>query len=54
MFYVGTHANVIELTPPLNLSTAEVDQGLDIFDRALAYVTRGAVPDSAVAPFKGW
>ena len=53
-FYVGLRSNVLELTPALNVSDAEVEEGVDIIDRALADVTRGLVSDADVAPFMMW
>lgn len=35
---VGPEHNVIEMTPPLNISQEDVDIGLDCFDRALSIV----------------
>ena len=47
-------SNVLEFTPPLTLSAAEVDQGLAILDRALEDVAAGKVADEDIARFAGW
>jgi 4-aminobutyrate aminotransferase len=54
LFYVGMRGNVLELTPPLTLSAAEVEEGVDILDRAMTDVARGLVTDADVAPFMMW
>ena len=54
MYYVGRHSNVIELTPPLTLTAAEAEEGLQIIDQALEDVENDRVPDSSVAPYAGW
>jgi 4-aminobutyrate aminotransferase len=52
--YVGLDANVLEITPPLTVSEAEIAEGLDIIDRALGDTARGVVPDDAVQAFMNW
>lgn len=54
LYYVGMNSNVLELTPPLNLSSAEADEGVEILDRAIHDVTNGHVPDDAIRAFEGW
>ena len=52
--YVGLAANVLEITPPLNLSDAECDEGLAIIDQALIDVAEGRVSDEAVQAYMNW
>src|SRR5262245_12286658 len=54
LYYVGVNSNVLEFTPPLTLSEAEVDEGIDILDAALADVAAGRVDETAAAKFSGW
>jgi 4-aminobutyrate aminotransferase len=53
-FYVGMRGNVLELTPPLTLTEAEVAAGVAIIDQAMTDVGRGVVSDADVAPFTMW
>ena len=52
--YVGLAANVLEITPPLNLNDAECDEGLTIIDQALTDVAEGRVSDEAVQAYMNW
>jgi 4-aminobutyrate aminotransferase len=54
VFYVGQHSNVLELTPPITLSAAEVQEALQILDRSFEDVAAERVPDSALAGYAGW
>ncbi len=54
VYYVGMFSNVLEITPPLIMTEAEIDEGVEILDRALTDVEAGRVDDALVAPFAGW
>lgn len=54
LFYVGVHSNVLELTPPLTISSEEIVRGVEVLDRALADAEAGRVSDEQVAGFAGW
>ena len=52
--YVGTYSNVVEITPPLTISREEVDQALEIFEKALDDVEKDQVDKEKVKKFAGW
>jgi 4-aminobutyrate aminotransferase len=54
LFYGGLYSNVLEFTPPLTLTRADVDQGVEIIDRSLSDVEAGRVPDERLGKFLGW
>jgi 4-aminobutyrate aminotransferase len=54
VYYAGMWGNAIEITPPLILSRAEIDEGVSILDQAIADVLAGKVSDETVAQFAGW
>jgi 4-aminobutyrate aminotransferase len=54
LFYGGLYSNVLELTPPLTLTRADVDRGVDILDRSLADVEAGRVSDEKLGAYAGW
>lgn len=53
-YYVGMNSNVLELTPPLNLSEPEVDEAIGILDKAIEDTVADRVPDSVLNGFEGW
>jgi 4-aminobutyrate aminotransferase len=54
LFYSGLYSNVLELTPPLTLTRADVDRGVDILDRSLTDVEAGRVSDEKLGAYAGW
>lgn len=54
LYYVGVNGNVLELTPPLGLTTDEVETGVSLLERAVADVIEGRVAPEAGAGFGGW
>ncbi len=53
-YYVGMNSNVLEITPSLNLTETEADEGIAILDSAIQDVIDGKVSDDAIADFEGW
>lgn len=53
-YYVGMNSNVLEMTPPLNLTKPEVDEAVDILDRSMSDVAADRVPEAALKGFEGW
>ncbi len=54
LFYVGTRSNVLEITPALTITSAEIEEGLAVLDLALADAASGRVNAAAVAAYAGW
>lgn len=54
VYYAGNWGNVLEITPPLILTRAEIDEGVAILRQAVQDVLAGKVSDEAVASFAGW
>jgi 4-aminobutyrate aminotransferase len=54
VYYAGNWGNVLEITPPLILTRAEIEEGVDILRQAVRDVLAGKVSDDAVASFAGW
>jgi 4-aminobutyrate aminotransferase len=51
-YYVG--GNVLELTPPLVISDGEIDQAIDIVNRAVRDAISGLIDVSKIDRFAGW
>lgn len=54
LYYAGNWGNVLEITPPLIVSRAEITNGVEILRQAISDVLDGKVSDEAVAAFAGW
>jgi 4-aminobutyrate aminotransferase len=54
VFYVGQYSNVLELTPPITLSKAEVQEGLQVLGQAIGDVENDRVSDEVLAGYSGW
>ncbi|MGO4724217.1 MULTISPECIES: aspartate aminotransferase family protein [unclassified Inquilinus] len=54
LFYVGARSNVLEITPALTITTAEIEEGLAVLDLALQDAASGRVDAAAVAAYAGW
>jgi 4-aminobutyrate aminotransferase len=54
IYYVGVNSNVLEFTPPLTLTIAEADAGIELLDQALTDVAAGRVDAAALTAFTGW
>ncbi|HUZ22515.1 MAG TPA: aminotransferase class III-fold pyridoxal phosphate-dependent enzyme [Streptosporangiaceae bacterium] len=54
LFYVGPRADVLEITPPLIISAQQVQQAIEIVDRAIGDAEAGQVDKDAVAAYSGW
>ena len=48
------NSNLVEMIPPLNLSTNGEDQDVDILGHALTDVAEGRVADNVLEGFEGW
>ncbi|HWT97533.1 MAG TPA: aspartate aminotransferase family protein, partial [Terriglobales bacterium] len=54
VIYCGIYGNVIELTPPLTITEADVDEALSVLDQALSDIEAGRFDDAKLAPYSGW
>jgi len=52
--YMGLHSNIIEITPPLNLTKEDVDLAVKILSESIEDVEQGRVTDETIARYKGW
>ncbi len=54
VYYAGNWGNALEFTPPLVIDDAQIEEGIEILQRAFVDVLNGAVSDADVAAFAGW
>lgn len=54
VFYGGIYSNVMEITPPLIMTEAEVDEGVAILDQAIGEVEQGKISDEVLGDYAGW
>lgn len=54
VYCVGPSSNVLELTPPLNVTDAEINLGLRLLDAALQDLLAGRIDVAVTAEFAGW
>jgi len=54
VFYGGIYSNVMEITPPLIMTEAEVGEGVAILDQAIGEVEAGEVSDEVLGDYAGW
>ncbi|MBO0770902.1 MAG: aspartate aminotransferase family protein [Actinobacteria bacterium] len=54
VFYGGIYSNVMEITPPLIMTEAEVDEGVGILDQAIGEVEEGKISDEVLGDYAGW
>jgi 4-aminobutyrate aminotransferase len=54
VIYCGRFSNVIELTPPLTITSDDVQEMLAKLDQALTDIEAGRFDDSKLEPYAGW
>ena len=55
LFYnAGIYSNILEFTPPLIITSDQVDTAVDTIDKAFDDVLNGRVDKVAAAKFAGW
>lgn len=52
LYYVGMNGNVLEFTPPLTITETDIQEALNLLDRAFRELS--AVSDEEIAQFAGW
>ena len=50
---MGLHSNIIEITPPLNLTKEDVDLAVKALSESIEDVEQGRVADETIARYKG-
>lgn len=54
IYNVGIYGNVLEITPPLTISSKQVDEALKILDKAFGDVEAGKIDLEKVKEYSGW
>lgn len=54
VFYVGMHSNVLELTPPLTISEADLDAGIERLGAAIGDARTETLDPDLLAQYAGW
>ena len=54
LIYTGTEGNVLELTPPLTLTSEQAQVAIGIIERALEDVASGLFDDGKLGEYAGW
>jgi 4-aminobutyrate aminotransferase len=54
VYCVGPSSNVLELTPPLTITEAEINHGLVLLDAAIQDLLAGRIDINATVKFAGW
>lgn len=52
LYYVGMNGNVLEFTPPLTITEADIHEALNLLDRAFNEFSD--VSDEEIVQFAGW
>jgi 4-aminobutyrate aminotransferase len=54
VYCVGPSSNVLELTPPLTITEAEINHGLVLLDAAIQDLLAGRIDVNVAVKFGGW